>query len=319
MKKWFIVFQGFLLSLLPFFLSFSSPARAGEMAPVRIAVIPVIDTLPLFVAQAEGLFAKAGLEVKLIPVTSAPERDQMLQADQADGTLNELMSVMLFNRTAIRMQAVRYGLMATKENPHFFLLASGSGGIHQVKDLKGAEIGISKGTIIEYVADRLLAAHGLDPAGVKYVSVPKISDRMSLLAGGQLKAAVMPDPLAALAVQQGAKIILHDAAYPKPGASVLSFMKGFVDRNPRSLKAFLGAVEEAVNRINRSPSSYRNLLAEKKIVPPALISSYTVPKFPLAALPGEAEWRDVLNWAKAKGFLNVDLIYKDSVNASFLP
>ncbi|MEW6187203.1 MAG: ABC transporter substrate-binding protein, partial [Thermodesulfobacteriota bacterium] len=120
MNKRFFIFKGLILSFLTFSLSFSSPAWAGEMTPVRIAVIPVIDTLPLFVAQAEGLFAKAGLEVKLIPVTSAPERDQMLQAEQADGTLNELLSVMLFNRSAIRMQAVRYGLMATAENPHFF-------------------------------------------------------------------------------------------------------------------------------------------------------------------------------------------------------
>ncbi|MEW6185118.1 MAG: ABC transporter substrate-binding protein, partial [Thermodesulfobacteriota bacterium] len=209
--------------------------------------------------------------------------------------------------------------MATAENPHFFLLASGSGGIRQVKDLKGAEIGISKGTIIEYVADRLLSAHGLDPAGVTYVSVPKISDRMSLLAAGQLKTAVMPDPLAALAIQQGAKIILHDAAYPKPGASVLSFRKGYVDRNPRLMKAFLAAVEEAVNRINRSPSTYKNLLTEKKIVPPTLISSYRMPKFPRASVPAESEWKDVLNWAKTKGFLNVDLAYKDSVNSLFLP
>ncbi|MBI5583529.1 MAG: ABC transporter substrate-binding protein, partial [Deltaproteobacteria bacterium] len=161
--------------------AFPSPSL-GKPVTLKLAVIPVIDTLPMFVAQAEGLYAKYGLDVKLVPVASAPERDQLLQAGQADGTLNEILSVMFFNRNEIRMQAVRYGHLASKGAGHFFILASGSSGIRRVQELKDVEIGISQGTIVEYVTDRLLAANGLAPAGIKYLAVPKISDRMALLA-----------------------------------------------------------------------------------------------------------------------------------------
>jgi NitT/TauT family transport system substrate-binding protein len=286
---------------------------------LRLALIPVVDTLPLFVAEAEGLYARHGLDVKLIPVASAPERDQLLQAGQADGTLNEMLSVMFFNRNEVRMQAVRYGLMASKGAGHFFILASGPSAIRRVQDLKGVEIGISQGTIIEYLTDRLLTANGLVPADIKYLAVPKIPDRLALLASGRLKAGVLPDPLAALAVQQGARVILDDTALPKLGASVISFRKEIIDRQPAAVKAFLAAIEEAVVRINRTPSKYAGLLAEKKIVPPPLLGSYAIPKFPAGGVPTEAEWSDVLAWAKSKGLVTVDPAYKDSVNPAFLP
>jgi NitT/TauT family transport system substrate-binding protein len=294
-------------------------AAAAKPVTLKLALIPVIDTLPMFVAQSEGLYAKHGVDTQIIPVASAPERDQLLQAGQADGTLNEMLSVMFFNRNEVRMQAVRYGLMASKGAGHFFILASGPSAIRRVQDLKGVEIGISQGTIIEYLTDRLLTANGLVPADIKYLAVPKIPDRLALLASGRLKAAVLPDPLAALAVQQGARIILDDTASPQYGASVISFRKEFVDRQRQAVKAFLAAIEEAVVRINRTPSKYGSLLAGKKIVPLPLLGSYAIPKFPAGGVPTESEWSDVLAWAKAKGLVNVDLAYKDSVNSAFLP
>jgi len=158
----------------------AAPAKPGGL---KLAVMPVIDTLPMFVAQAEGLYAKHGLEVQLLPVASAPERDQLLQAGQADGTLNEILSVMFFNRNEVRMQAVRYGHMASKGAGHFFLLASGASALRQVRELKGIEIGIAQGTIIEYLTDRLLAANGLAPSEIRTLAEPWLEDLDHMLAG----------------------------------------------------------------------------------------------------------------------------------------
>lgn len=308
-----------LFTLLTLLLSACGSAAPTDAVPLRMAVIPVIDTLPMFVAEAEGLYAKYGVQVELIPVASAPERDQLLQASQADGTLNELLSVMLFNRETAQMQAVRYGHMASEGAGHFFVLASGQSGITDIEQLKGVEIGISQGTIIEYVTDRLLETEGFTSADIQYVAVPKIPDRMALLGSGELKAAVMPDPLGGLAVQQGAVILLDDSSYPLLGASVISFRKDFLDQHPTAVKAFLAAIEEAVGLINSDPSKFSALLVEKKIVPQPLAGSYVVPQFPLKGVSSKDEWDDVLAWAKSKGLLQADVPYEDSVNSSFLP
>ena len=294
----------------------SQPKTAGTL---KIAVLPIIDTLPMYVAQQEGLFAKRGINVEFVPVASAPERDQLLAAGGADGTINETLAVMLFNKENVQMQVVRYALRPTEGNGHFFILASAQSEISSVDGLKGVEIGVSQGTVIEYVTERLLQADGFSSDEIKTIAVPKIPDRMALLASGELKAGVMPDPLASLVVDQGGMVIADDSSHPEYGFSVISFRKAVIDANPDAIKGFLAAIEEATTLLNADPAKYKNVLSEQKLVPAPLLESYQAPVFPTAGVPTEAEWTDALNWLKEKGILTTDVSYADSVNASLLP
>jgi NitT/TauT family transport system substrate-binding protein len=273
----------------------------------------------MYVAEAEGLFAKHGVTVEFVPVASAPERDQLLAAGQADGTVNETLSVMMFNKDKVQMQAVRYALRPTEGYGHFFILASAKSGITDAQGLKGVEIGVSQGTVIEYVTQRLLQAEGLTTDEIKTIAVPKIPDRMALLASGELNAGVLPDPLASLAMSQGAVKVLDDSLHPEYGFSVLSFRKEVIDANPAAVKAFLAAIEEASDLINLDAKKYTSLLSDKGLVPPPLLETFQVPPFPDQAVPTEEEWNDALAWAKEKGMLTADVSYADSVNASLLP
>jgi NitT/TauT family transport system substrate-binding protein len=305
-----------LLSLV-IVLSACAPQKTAET--LKIAVLPIIDTLPMYVAQHEGLFAKNGVDVEFIPVASAPERDQLLAAGGADGTINETLAVMLFNKESVQMQVVRYALRPTEDSGHFFILASPKSGIDSVDGLKGVEIGVSQGTVIEYVTERLLQADGFTPDQIKTIAIPKIPDRMALLASGELQAGVMPDPLASLVVSQGGVIVADDSSHPEYGFSVISFRKDVIDKNPEAIKGFLAAIEEGTAFLNAEPAKYKNVLSEQKLVPPPLMEAYQAPVFPTAGVPTEVEWNDALNWLKEKGILTTDISYEDSVNASLLP
>ena len=305
-----------LLSLILLLSACGSPAAP---ATLKIAVLPIIDTLPMYVAQQEGLFAKHGVTVEFVPVASAPERDQILAAGQADGTINETLAVMLFNKESAQMQVVRYALRPTAEHGHFFIIASGQSGVTDVNGLKGVEIGVSQGTVIEYVTERILQAEGFSADEIKTIAVPKIPDRMALLASGELSAGVMPDPLASLVVGQGGVIVADDSSYPEYGFSVISFRKAVIDENPKAVEGFLAAIEEATVLVNADPAKYKNLLSEQNLVPAPLLDVYLPPVYPTAGVPTEAEWQDALNWLKEKGMLDVDVSYADSVNASLLP
>ncbi len=301
----------------------AAPTLQQEAAPekpitIKVAVLPIIDALPLYVAQGEGLFERHGVNVELVPVASAPERVQLEASGQVDGTINEILGVMQFNQEQVQMQAVRYALRPAAGFGHFFILASGQSGITTPEGLKGVEIGVSQGTIIEYVTERLLQAAGLSGDEIKTIPVPKIPDRMALLASGELKAATLPDPLGALAVQSGAVVVMDDSAYPEYGFSVYSFRKEFIDAYPEAVMNFLLAVDEAIEHINADPSAYTSVLSDNKIVPPPLLKAYQVPPFPAAGVPSEAEWQDALDWAKSKGMLDGDVSYADSVNPSLL-
>jgi NitT/TauT family transport system substrate-binding protein len=310
----------FVIALAALLVATCRPAATPTMEPVtlKIAVLPIIDTLPMYVAQQEGLFAKHGVNVELVPVASAPERVQLEASGQVDGSINETLSVMQFNKDSVQMQAVRYALRPAAGYGHFFILASGQSGITTPEQLKGIEIGVSQGTVIEYVTERLLQAEGLAADEIVTIPVPKIPDRMALLASGELAAGTLPDPLGALAVQSGAVIVLDDSAHPEYGFSVYSFRKEFIDAHPEAVMNFLLAIDEAIALINADPTKFTGILSEAKIVPVPLLEAYKVPPFPAAGVPTEAEWNDALAWAKEKGMLEADVSYADSVNQSLL-
>ena len=107
-----------------------------EPMSLKLALIPVLDSLPVYVAQQEGLFDKHGLQVEVIPVPSAPERDQIISAEQADGMVNEILSTQLYNKDDTRIQIVRFARTATADSALFRILASGNSGIETTDGLK---------------------------------------------------------------------------------------------------------------------------------------------------------------------------------------
>ena len=319
--------RSLLAAILLFSLVLSACSQAAppaaetspEPATLKIAVLPILDTLPMYVAQQEGLFAKHRVQVTFIPVGSAAERDQVINAGQADGMINEIISTQFYNRDKIQVQIVRFAQTATSNSAMFRILASGKSDISSVDQLKGEPIGISQGTVIEYLTDRLLKAQGFSKDEIQTIAVPKISDRMALLGSGELKAAMLPEPLSSLAEQQGARVILDDTSKPEYSYSTIAFRKAVIDQHPEAIRAFLAAIEDATNLINQDPAKFSNLLSEQNLVPAPLSGSFPVPKFATAGIPTQAQWDDVLEWAKENGLLSKDVSFQDSVTASFLP
>jgi len=289
-----------------------------DKTPVRIAMLPILDTIPLYLAQEAGYFADEGISVEFIPVGSAAERDQVMAAGQADGMINDLVSVVLYNRQGITVQVVRFMRVASKEVPLYRVVASAKSGIKTAADLAGVSIGISQGSIIDYVTDQLLLSEGLSPDKIKMVAVPNIPERMVLLGSGELKAATLPEPFATLAIQGGAVDITDDRSHPEFGNSVISFHKSFLDQHPAAALGFLKAVERAITDINASPEKGRPILTKYKLVPPDLVSSYPVPSFPASSLPSEAQFDSVAQWARQKGLVERTVPYGGSVVDNFL-
>jgi NitT/TauT family transport system substrate-binding protein len=286
---------------------------------LTIAVLPILDALPLYVAEEEGLFAEQGVNVEFIPVASAPERDQIILAEQADGMINETLSTILFNKADTQIQIVRLARAATKEAPVFHIIAAGSSGITTVKELKGVEIGISDGTVIEYLTDRLLQAEGFAPEEIGKISVPKIPDRLALLNSGELEAAMLPDPASFVAIGNGAVNVLDDSSHPEYGYSTIAFRKAVLDSQPEAVRAFLAALEKAVELINEDPGRWNKLLSEKQIVPDPVSGSYQINPYPTGSVPTEQQYQDVLLWAQSKGLIDNDVPYSQSINPAYLP
>jgi NitT/TauT family transport system substrate-binding protein len=92
--NWMILWLLILLQSSFLLVGCQSSEQQSEEATLRLAVIPVLDTLPMYVADKEGLYEKHGVTVEFIPITSAPERDALIASGQADGMVNEALSTL---------------------------------------------------------------------------------------------------------------------------------------------------------------------------------------------------------------------------------
>lgn len=295
-----------------------APSGGSQVQKLRLGVIPTVDNLPMYVAVQEGHTEKHGVEVELVPFQSALERDAALQAESLDGELNDMISASLLNKDAKRIQIVRILLQATSARPMMVVLASPNSTIATPTDLKNVEIGISKNSVIEFATDRMLATEGLQQSEIAKIEITQIAVRAEMLAKDQIKAATLPEPLASLAVLQGARVVLDDRE-TQFGHSVISMRRAVIESNPEGVRRYLLAHEDAVKQINANPDAYRDLMIETGRVPEALRPTIKIPIYPTAGVPTQERIGDVMDWLVSKELLPAAISYDEMVNPSFLP
>lgn len=296
-----------------------SPSTAsGERATLKLALLPIVDVLPFHLAQQEGAFSEAGVDVTAVPVASALERDQLLQAGEVDGMLGELAAAAFFNRDETRIRVVMTARKAYPGAPIFRILSAPDSGISSPADLAGVPIAISENTIIEYITHRLLESEGLGPDQIVSRSVPAIPERYQLLMEGRVSAATLPDPLAQSAVTSGAGMVLDDAAHPAYAVTILAFRSGTLDEKPDAVRKFLEVWNGAAATINSAPDSHRALLLEKTRVPENVQATFSIPPFPTGEVPSREQWEDVVRWLAGRGLVDKEAPYAESVTGEYL-
>ncbi len=315
-----IVYGLFAIVLsLTFFSASVRAEKNPDQVTLKVALLPIFDAFPFYVAEAGGFFESARIKIIGLPVGSGLERDQLLQAGEIDGVLNEMTTVAGFNRNGSRVKVVSVARHPAPGHPLFRLLAAPGSGISSTEDVAGIPIAVSTNTIIEYVTDRLLTAKGLEPEQIVKKSVPVIPERYQLLMEGQIKAAVLPDPLAASALLAGAGLIFDDTDDPGYSVSVLTFTVEAIDRKAEAIRFFLKGWDRAAAAVNQDPQAYRELLLKKIRVPKNMRQNVAIPPFPRGKVPSPGQWADVQDWMLGKGLLEAPLPYETSVTDLFLP
>jgi NitT/TauT family transport system substrate-binding protein len=293
----------------------TTPAATTPAAPVkiRIGTLPVEDALPLWVAERDGLFAKAGLDVQISVFQSAQERDAALTAGAIDGFMGDLIAATSLRAGGVPVKVVTVMLGAKPSEGRFGIAVKPGSKVTDLKGLASVPVGTSSATIQEYVLDKLMTAGGVPAAQIKKEEVKKVPVRFELLMSGKLAAAALPEPFLSLAAKTGAKVVADDTTGANISQTVLIFDQKFLDDSAKAagVSKLLGVWDQAVGTINAAPDSFRALLVDKARLPKPLESTYAVNTYPTAQLPAEAEVTAVIDWMKSAGLLKTEVTYPD--------
>ena len=290
-------------------------------APLRVGILPVLNTLPVFVAQQQGFFDAAGIQVELVPLESARDRAIALQTGQIDVANSDVVATLLQVAAGDSLKIVRHDAFAP--GYRFFSVVTGAGsGLDTPEKLVAAlkedraQIAISTNTVIEYLATALLESVGYEPQANDYIEVSAIPVRLEQLAQGTVQAALLPEPLTTLATEvQGGTAVLDDSALGFVPVA-LSVTQAALSERPGDVCAFLQAYDRAVQAVNENPEAYRQ---NDLRVPDPVRATYVVPKFESSRVPTPAELQEVEAWMLETGLLGAEIPYEDVVDGQFVP
>jgi NitT/TauT family transport system substrate-binding protein len=294
----------------------TSSTEPTKLTKVRIGTLPTEDALPLWVAQKQGLFKKAGLDVSITTFQSAQERDAALTASAIDGFMGDIIAAAELEAGGVPVRITTVMLGATPAEGRFGVAVKPKSTVTQLAQLADKPVGVSSGTIQEYVLDRLMEAAGVGKEHIRKEEVKKVPARFELLMSGKLDAAALPEPFLSLAEKQGARIVADDTKGPANlSQTVLVFSKKFLDKTggADAVSKLLGVWDEAVGVVNADPNSWRPLLVEKARLPKPLATIYRVNTYPTHLLPTKEQVEDVLGWMRTTGILGKTIFYEDLV------
>jgi NitT/TauT family transport system substrate-binding protein len=264
--------------------------------PLRIAILPDADSLPLMVARDEGFFKEEEIDVELIPFYNPQERDAAIQTGRVDGAISDLLSAALFTANGFNIKITsltdgRYGIVAS---PSF----KGN----SLETLKGKKVGMSLHTIIQYTVDSLLQKSNIQFSDYEAISIPHMPIRMEMVLTGQIDAAALPEPLLTAAVQRGA-ILLASTDNVGIDAGVLVFSKSILDTQLEDVKKFYQAYTRAAEKININPDAYRQYLVEQASFPAEIKEAYQFISYRKPILPTTDDIQNALLWLHAYNLL----------------
>lgn len=311
MKRVLIVFMLLITTFALAGCSQEKPAEAPEKT-ITIGVMPDVESIPFLIAERNGYFEKAGVKVKIEHFSSARDRDGALQAGKLDGVITDVLAVVFANDGGIDLKII------SKNDGNVLLMAGKDSGINSVAALKGKKVGLSVNTIMEYTTDQMLAAGQIKPEEIKKEAIPPLPTRLEMLQGNQIDAAILPEPLAGLAVKNGARVLNStDQMGNKAGA--IAFTAKSIKENPAEIKAVFQAYNEAVAYLQKEPlASYADFIIESQGFPSTIKDSLKLPEYHKAEAPDAKIVADVVQWMQAKKLVKGNYAYKDLVDESIL-
>jgi ABC-type nitrate/sulfonate/bicarbonate transport system substrate-binding protein len=261
-RPWLI---GAAVVFLAAFLGSCKPAHQ-DRAEVRVAYLQIIPSLPVFVAQEQGLFEKENLRLNAITLGSSNDLVNAMLAGQADilPATSLVPIIHLEIQSPGRVRIFSHSRM-NDSNSLDKIIVKDSSPIHTLDSLRGKKMGVFPGTAPSHMLAAFLKKHGTDPATVSMVQLPPQA-QISSLQSGAVDALFAYEPVTTTALVHGGYRQLFGSVYadllnPCPiGASVIS--RDFERQHPQVAAAAVRTLQKSVDYMSAHPAESRALLSK---------------------------------------------------------
>lgn len=177
-----------------------------DSAALKVAVMPTLDCLPLYVAETLGMFGREGVDVQLCRYQAQMDCDTAIANRRVEGMMTDLVRAERLKQQGMRLHYV------TATQLSWQLLTSRTARIRQAKQLDDKMLAMTRYSATAMLADEVVAGAGLQNDRVFRIQVNDVSVRLSMLENGIMDALFLPEPQATQARNLQAHVLMDTAA-----------------------------------------------------------------------------------------------------------
>ncbi|MFJ7217791.1 ABC transporter substrate-binding protein [Amycolatopsis sp. NPDC098790] len=235
-----------------------------EKPKIKVAILPTVDTAPLWLAQDAGYFKAEGLEVESIVAASGQAAMTKVVSGETDIAISSYMP--FFVAKATGTADLELVADATSVSPKSVAIVTvPNSPVKTVTDLANKRIAMTaKNTASDLLAKSLMKDHGVDYNKVNWVQMP-FPNVAAALQQGNVDAALLPEPFLTQTAKTAGAIPVIDV---NTGATQDFPLSGYgatrkwVQANPKTLAAFQRALQKATSEMNKDRSKIEPLLVK---------------------------------------------------------
>jgi NitT/TauT family transport system substrate-binding protein len=306
----------------------AGPGEAAEPKRVKVGVLKLTSSAPVFLGVEKGFFREAGVEPELVYFQAAQPVAVAIAAGEVEVGATGLTAG-LYNIVA---GGEKLWVVADKGrewagHPLTALVVQKDGPVRAVKDLRGRKVAITQlGSTFHYMLGNLVEGEGMTLADVEPAPLRTLGAMAEALQGRRVDAALLPQPFAGSVVEKGGGRILFWVGDRLPYQVAAIFYSGRFARDRDRAVAFMKGYVRASRYYHDAVLAERAGPRYDEVV--AITARYTEASpeliragFPYQDRDGRLDLADVgrqLAWYHKAGMITRPLVPRDLVDASFL-
>jgi NitT/TauT family transport system substrate-binding protein len=243
---------------------------SADTALVKMAVMPTLDCLPIYVAADHGMFERHGASVSLYTCDAQMDCDTAFKGGWVGAMATDLVRAERLKEQGMNLDY----LTATDLN--WQLLSSRSSRVKRLSQMEDKMVAMTRYSATAMLADELVDTSGVVNEHVFRIQVNSIFVRLSMLETQVMDLLLLPEPQATVARNMESPV-LYDTRWNNVSMGVVVMNDTTIaDATLRKSQreAFLNAYNEACDSLNElGLKRYRDIIMKRCRVTPAVVDS----------------------------------------------
>ena len=266
-----------------------------DSAALKIAVMPTMDCMPLYVALERGFFKKQGIDVRLRCYTAQMDCDTAIERGRVEGIVSDLVRTERMQQLGTKL----HYMAAT--DAYWLLVTNRMARIRELNQLDDKMLAMTR-----YSATDMLTTAAIDSAKLKAervyrIQINDVNVRLAMLIGNEMDAMWLTEPQATAARQQRHRIIM-DSRKLDMQLGVLAFSQNAMDNEKRKkqIDAFEKAYKQAIDSLAKHGlKNYRDIAIKYCNITPSVADSLNKTiKYKKPVEPRQEDIEKVQRWLK---------------------